>query len=185
MPSCGRSTCPCRPLRGGLPSLPLANPAFSLLCRPHPPRPPSRREGGVPKFISPGASPRRPGIKPPAALTEPAKRVPCAWEPAVRRKTERTAFLWAVPAAKERGAGGDGTIRRTRRRRLRWSFPPGQGEQVPRGFSPPPPGTAAARLAGDQPGKPPRHLSDRVSRPPKKRPRPTFLLSPLVSGARM
>ena len=31
------STCPCRPLRGGLPSLPLANPAFSLLCRPHPP----------------------------------------------------------------------------------------------------------------------------------------------------
>ena len=31
------STCPCRPLRGGLLSLPLANPAFSLLCCPHPP----------------------------------------------------------------------------------------------------------------------------------------------------
>ena len=35
------------------------------------------------------------------------------------------------------GTGGDGTIRRKRRRRLRWSSPPGQGEQVPRGFSPP------------------------------------------------
>ena len=33
------STCPCRPLRGGLPSLPPACPAFSLLCRPHPPSP--------------------------------------------------------------------------------------------------------------------------------------------------
>ena len=31
------STCPCCPLRGGLPSLSPACPAFSLLCRPHPP----------------------------------------------------------------------------------------------------------------------------------------------------
>ena len=53
----------------------------------------------------------------------------------------------------ERGTGGDGTIRRKRQRRLRWSSPPGQGEQVPLGFSPPP-GTAVVRLAGDQPGKP-------------------------------
>ncbi len=35
------------------------------------------------------------------------------------------------------GTGGDGTIRRKRRRRLRWSSPPGQVEQVPRGFSSP------------------------------------------------
>ena len=34
------------------------------------------------------------------------------------------------------GTGGDGTIRRTRRRRLRWSSPPGQGEQVPPGAPP-------------------------------------------------
>ena len=136
--------------------LPCRPPALPLACFPAPIPPPPfpSGEGGVPKFISPGARPRRPGIKPPAALTEPAKRVPCAWEPAVRRKTERTAFPWAVPAAKERGTGGDGTIRRKRRRRLRRSSPPGQGEQVPLGFSPPP-GTAAVRLAGDQPGKSP------------------------------
>ena len=159
------STCPCRPLRGGLPSLPLAYPAFSLLCRPHPPSPLPGGKGESQLLFRRGLRPRHPGIKPPAALTEPAKRVPCAWEPAVRRKTERTAFPWAVPAAKERGTGGDGTIRRKRRRRLRWSSPPGQGEQVPLGFSPPS-GTAAVRLAGDQPGKPP---SGRVVRPCSQR----------------
>ena len=36
----------------------------------------------------------------------------------------------------EGGTGGDGTIRRKRRRRLRWSSPPGQGEQVPPGAPP-------------------------------------------------
>ena len=41
------------------------------------------------------------------------------------------------------GTGGDGTIRRKRRRRLRWSSPPGQGEPVSLGVSPPP-GTGAA-----------------------------------------
>ena len=45
---------------GGLPCLLLANRAFSLLSCPHPPCPPSRREGGVPKFISPGAPPPAP-----------------------------------------------------------------------------------------------------------------------------
>ena len=39
-------------------------------------------------------------------------------------------------------------------RRLRWSSPPGQGEPVPSGFSPPP-GTANARRAGEGWGKPP------------------------------
>ena len=33
----------------------------------------------------------------------------------------------------ERGTGGEEL------RRLRWSSPPGQGEQVPQGFKPPPP----------------------------------------------
>ena len=66
----------------------------------------------------------------------------------------------------------------------------GQGSKLKAGQagdkeSTPPPGTAAARSASDQPGKPPRHLSGRVSCPPKKAPHPTFLLSPLASGARM
>ena len=143
MPSCGRSTCPCCPLRGGLPSLPLAYPAFSLLCRPHPP-PPALAERSSPpgkgesqSLFRRGRSPRHPGIKPPAALTEPAKRVPCAWEPAVRRKTERTAFPWAEPAAKERGDRG------------RWNYPsqataafemvlsPGAGRTSAAGVQPP------------------------------------------------
>ena len=49
------------------------------------------------------------------------------------------------------GTGGDGTIRRKRRRRLRWSSPPGQGEQVPPGaclFSRPP----TLPLRGQNPG---------------------------------
>ena len=47
------------------------------------------------------------------------------------------------------GTGGDGTIRRKRRRRLRWSSPPGQGEPMPAGFSPLPLGTANARRASE------------------------------------
>ncbi len=60
--------------RGGLPSLSPAIPAFSLLSCPHPPTP-SSGEGGEPKVYFAGASPRRPCIKPPAALTELAKQV--------------------------------------------------------------------------------------------------------------
>ena len=46
-----------------------------------------------------------------------------------------TEFLYLEQCRQPRrgGTGGDGTIRRTRRRRLRWSSPPGQIEQVPRG----------------------------------------------------
>ena len=41
---------------GGLPSLSPAAPAFSLLCRPHPPAPFPGGEGGHSKFILPGAT---------------------------------------------------------------------------------------------------------------------------------
>ena len=44
-------------LWGGLPSLSPAYPAFSLLSRPHPPTPPSQREGGIFSFFMQGASP--------------------------------------------------------------------------------------------------------------------------------
>ena len=96
---------------GGLPCLPPANRAFLLLSCPYPPLPPPfpAGRGEIFSLFRRGLSPRHPGIKPFAALTESAERVPCAWEPAVRRKTERTAFLWAVPAAKERGDRGRGT----------------------------------------------------------------------------
>ena len=148
------STCPCRPLRGGLPSLPLANPAFSLLSCPIPPAPSPPGKGESQGLFRRGRSPRHPCPEPLAAFIVPAKRVPCAWEPAVRRKTERTAFPWAVPAAKERGDRG------------RWNYPsqataafemvlsPGAGRTSAAGVQPPP-GTTAARSAGDQPGKSP------------------------------
>ena len=44
-----------------------------------------------------------------------------------------TEFLYLERCRQPRrgGTGGDGTIRRTRRRRLRWSSPPGQVEQMP------------------------------------------------------
>ena len=64
---------------GRLLTLPLA-----CFPAPIPPTPFPSGEGGAQKFISPGATaPGTPGIKPPAALTEPAKQVPCEREPAV------------------------------------------------------------------------------------------------------
>ena len=98
---CGAACLLCRP-----PALPLA-----CFVAPIPPCPLPGGKGESQSLFRRGLRPRHPGIKPPAALTEPAKRVPCAWEPAVRRKTERTAFPWAVPAAKERGDRG------------RWNYP--------------------------------------------------------------
>ncbi len=50
---------------GGLPSLPPADLAFSLLFCPHPPCPPSRREGGILGFLMQGAPPlASPGLNP-------------------------------------------------------------------------------------------------------------------------
>ena len=80
------STCRCRRLNGGVPpallarralavpgggfpSLSPAAPAFSLLFCPHPPCPPSRREGGdVRLFYARGFAPCIPGNRPGAAL---------------------------------------------------------------------------------------------------------------------
>ena len=131
--------------------LPCRPPALPLACFVAPIPPPALAERSSPpgkgefqSLFRRGLRPRHPGIKPPAALTEPAKRVPCAWEPAVRRKTERTAFPWAVPAAKERGDRG------------RWNYPsqataafemvlsPGAGRTSAAGVQPP---------AGDSGGK--------------------------------
>ena len=148
---CGAACLPCRP-----PALPLA-------CFVAPIPPPALAERSSPpgkgesqSLFRRGRSPRHPGIKPPAALTEPAKRVPCAWEPAVRRKTERTAFPWAVPAAKERGDRG------------RWNYPsqataafemvlsPGAGiASAARGQAPlPPAGCVVRPLPPCRPGRP-------------------------------
>ena len=80
---------------GGLPFLSPANPDFSLLFCPHPPDPLPLRGRGSPRlFHARGSAPCIPGA-----------------EPTGCRKTDRTAFLLAVPAAKERGDRG------------RWNYP--------------------------------------------------------------
>ncbi len=101
-----------KPCGGGLAFLLARLPSLSRCFCPLSPRPPSPvGKGEFQSLFRRGLRPRHPGIKPPAALTDLAKQVPCAWEPAVRCKTDRTAVLLAVPAAKERGDRG------------RWNYP--------------------------------------------------------------
>ena len=125
---------------GGLAFLLACLPCFWFTFLPPIPQPPSPvGKGESQSLFRRGLRPRHPGIKPPAALTDLAKQVPCAWEPAVRCKTDRTAVLLAVPAAKERGDRG------------RWNYPsqataafemvlsPGAGRaSAARGQAPPP-----------------------------------------------
>ena len=129
--------------------MPPAAPAFGLLFCPHPPAPLPR--GGRGRFFSlfrRGRSPRHPGIKPLAALTEPANPAPAGeLNPYFATKTTGNAFLWTEPAAKERGDRGRGTSAfemvlspgagRTSAARVQppRRTPQRQSEQVPRGFS--------------------------------------------------
>ena len=117
--------------RGGLPCWSPAAPAFSLLFCPHPPGPLPGGKGGTQSLFRRGLRPRHPGIKPPAALTDLAKQVPGATE-SLRfnaKPTER--FPYEQCRQPRRGGTGGEELRR-----LRWSSPPGQGEQVPPGFNP-------------------------------------------------
>ena len=101
-----------------MPSLSPAYPAFSLFFLPPIPPPPSPAgKGEIFCFLMQGASP----------LASPGMNLRFAAKP--------TEFLYLEQCRKPRrgGTGGDGTIRRTRRRRLRCSSPPGQIEQVPHG----------------------------------------------------
>ena len=68
------STCVWRCLAGGLPYLPPAAPAFSLIFCPHPPDPLPSGKGEIFSLFRRGLRPRHPGIKPLAALTEPAEQ---------------------------------------------------------------------------------------------------------------
>ena len=149
---------------GGVPCLSPAYPAFSLLYRPLSPQPALAErsspagKGETQSLFRRGLRPRHPCTEPLAALTDPAIQAPCEREPAARCKNGGNAFLWTMPAAKERGDRG------------RWNYPsqataafemvlsPGAGiASAAWGASPPspPPGTTAARSAGNQPGKSP------------------------------
>ena len=110
-----------------------ANPAFGLLSCPLSPKPPSPVGKGVPfTLFRRGLRPRHPGIRPLAALTVPAKQVPRAeGSPRFASKPIEPPFYWQCRQPRRGGTGGEEL------RRLRWSSPPGRGEQVPQGEQPP------------------------------------------------
>ncbi len=109
------------------PALPPAYSAFSFLLYPLSPRPPSPPgKGETQSLFRLGLRPRHPGV-----------------EPAVTAKPTEFLYLEQCRQPRRGGTGGDGTIRRTRRRRLRWSSPPGQVEQMPHGERSPAPRRAA------------------------------------------
>ena len=90
--------------------------------------------------------PHSAGDKPPQGRVV---RYPVPVPACVQQKRQEEVLYEQCRQPRRGGTGGDGTIRRKRRRRLRWSSPPGQGEQVPLGFSP------AGRL--QRRSNPPRH----------------------------
>ena len=159
------STCHCGVRRGACLLCRLLPPCLYLLfcpLSPHPPSPVGKGENQ--SFLMQGASPlASPRLNPrgtcstcpvhvpggglaPAALARPAIHIPGGGVPSespVRRKTDRTAFLWAKPAAKERGDRGRGTsafemvlspgagIASAAQGKPPLRFPQRQGQQVP------------------------------------------------------
>ena len=118
----------------------LLPPAFSLLSCPLSPRPPSPAGKGVTKSLfRRGLRPRHPCTEPLATLARPANPAPTGDSfsaSPVRCKTDRTAFLLAVPAAKERGDRG------------RWNHPSHATAAFEMVLSP---GAGRASAAGVQP----------------------------------
>ncbi len=132
-------------------------PPLAFFSAPIPPPPFPSGEGGDFLFsYARGFAPCIPATEPEAALAIPAtvenamgglppRGTGSTCKAGKRRgeargfsaKTKGDGSLWAKPAAKERGDRGRWNYPSlTRRRRLRWSSPPGQGEPVPPGFSP-------------------------------------------------
>ena len=115
LPRLARSTCRRCLRRGGLPFLPPAYPVFSLFSCPLSPQPPSPAgKEEIFSFLMQGAAPlASPGLNPrgTGAGGEPRAGGGVPSESPTRRKTDRTAILLAVPAAKERGDRG------------RWNYP--------------------------------------------------------------
>ena len=155
---------------GGLPGWSPAYPAFSLLSCPLSPHPPSPvGKGETQSLFRRGASPPAPlhltacgtyrtcqagtrsGALPLARRGCGGVPIPCEGAPSaspVRRKTDRTAILLAVPAAKERGDRGRGTSA------FEMVLSPGAGTASAARVQPPP-GTTAAGIASAAGGKPP------------------------------
>ena len=136
------SPCRCGARRGSEPPAALARPAavvpggaasprrhwlslpLACLLAPYPPNPlPRRGRGRLLVYFAGGYRPRHPGIKPPTALTEPPKQMPCAeGNPRFATKGTETLSYEQCRQPRRGGSGGEEL------RRLRWSSPPGQSQ---------------------------------------------------------
>ena len=174
---------PCRcDTRRGAGGWSPAYPAFGLpFSAPIPPQPPSPAgKGETYSFLMQGASPlASPALDRLRHLQNLPSRCPAEGLPRrhwldlpIRHSTGvylrhrqfgakpiETPFFGQCRQPRRGGTGGDGTIRRKRRRRLRWSSPPGQGEPVPPGASPPQ-GTTVAQPSGNKKIPPPQQIPE-------------------------
>ena len=128
---------------GGVPFSSPANPAFSVVSAPYPPSPLPRRGRGSPKvYFAGGFAPGTPALDRSRHLQtfpnrSPAQREVRGWSP----EWQEMLFFGQCRQPRRGGTGGEEL------RRLRWSSPPGQGQQVPLGFSLPADTTAAGQQA--------------------------------------
>ena len=138
--------CRCGARGGGLAFGCLSPLPLALFLPPIPPTPFPGGEGGDQSYFMQGASPlASPRLSPGGTYRTSQAGARSGALPLARRGAFRyPAGAWQLRRGtgkqcrqpRRGGTGGDGTIRRTRRRRLRWSSPPGQVEQVPSGASP-------------------------------------------------
>ena len=97
--------------------MPPANPAFTFFFAPYPPDPLPAGKGEIFSFLMQGASP----------LASPGLNLRFAAKPIEQP------FYWQCRQPRRGGTGGEEL------RRLRWSSPPGQVEQMPHGERSPAP----------------------------------------------
>ena len=119
-------------LKGGLPSLSPAAPALSLIFCPYPPDPlPPRGRGRFLVYFAGGSAPGTPALARLRHLQSLPNRCPTAEIRDSPQNRKNRLFYWQSRQPRRGGTGGEEL------RRLRWSSPPGQSEQVPRGFNRP------------------------------------------------
>ena len=130
-----------------LPTLPLHS-----FLPPIPPPPFPGGEGGALRlFYARGSAPCIPGAEPArhwgrGRTTHPAGV--CLRNLQLGAKPTEPPFYWQCRQPRRGGTGGEDL------RRLRWSSPPGQGEQAPRGFSSPSPrGHHSGKVSNRRPGR--------------------------------
>ena len=95
-------------LRGACPLCRPPTPPLAFFFAPIPPTPFPAGRGGILLYFAGGSAPGTPGIKPLAALTEPAKQVPGATEsPRFALKPTETPFYWQCRQPRRGGTGGE------------------------------------------------------------------------------